>query len=90
MVDQLLSRAEVAARAKLADLQQALGADMAAMRDVFQALFPGGLTFTPAENTPRQVWAISGKARLDSVKLACDPSGIRKRPKPHEPSRGCA
>jgi hypothetical protein len=49
------------------------------MREVFQPLFPEGLTFRPAENTPRRVWAISGTARLDSLKLSSDPSGIRTR-----------
>jgi hypothetical protein len=45
------------------------------MREVFQALFPEGLTFRPAENAARRVWAISGTARLDSLKLSGDPSG---------------
>jgi len=43
------------------------------MREVFQALFAEGLTFRPAENAAR--WAISGTARLDSLKLSSDPSG---------------
>jgi hypothetical protein len=34
------------------------------MREVFQSLFPEGLTFRPATSTPRRVWAISGTARL--------------------------
>jgi DNA invertase Pin-like site-specific DNA recombinase len=78
-VAELLDRAQASARAKLADLQRGLQADMAGMREVFLALFPDGLTFTPAENASRRVWAISGKARLDSVKLTGDPSGIRTR-----------
>ena len=45
--------------------------------EVFQVLFPEGLTFRPAENAARRVWAISGTARLDSLKLSSDPSGIR-------------
>ena len=54
-------------------------ADLPAMREVFQVLFPEGLTFRPAENAARRVWAISGTARLDSLKLSSDPSGIRTR-----------
>ena len=57
-------------------LRTALDTDLPAMRDVFQALFPEGLTFRPADSTPRRVWAISGTARLDSLKLSSDPSGI--------------
>jgi hypothetical protein len=49
------------------------------MREVFQSLFPEGLTFRPAENAARRVWAISGTVRLDSLKLSSDPSGIRTR-----------
>jgi hypothetical protein len=45
-----------------------LEADLPTMREVFQSLFPEGLTFRPAANTPRRVWAISGTARLDSLK----------------------
>ena len=60
------------------------------MREVFQALFPEGLTFRPADSTPRRVWAISGTARLDSLKLSSDPSGIRNDGKQRERSRGFA
>jgi hypothetical protein len=75
MVADVLAHAETAARAKLADLRTALTADLPAMREVFQSLFPEGLTFRPAPATPRRVWAISGTARLDSLKLSSDPSG---------------
>jgi hypothetical protein len=77
MVADTLARAEAATRAKLADLRTALGADLSAMREVSQSLFAKGLTFRPAENATRRVWAISGTARLDSLKLSSDPSGIR-------------
>jgi hypothetical protein len=77
MVADVLARAEMSARAKLADLRTALDADLPAMREVFQALFPDGLTFRPAENAARRVWAISGTARLASLKLSSDPSGSR-------------
>ena len=40
MVAETLSRAETSARAKLGDLRTALDADLPAMREVFQALFP--------------------------------------------------
>jgi site-specific DNA recombinase len=79
MVADVLAKAEEAAREKLAELGHALGSDMAGTREVFQALFPEGLTFRPAENLSRRVWAISGKASLDSLKLTSDPSGIRTR-----------
>jgi hypothetical protein len=75
MVADVIARAEAAARAKLADLRTALGADLPAMREVFQALFPEGLTFRPATSTPRRVWVITGTARLDSLKFSSDPSG---------------
>lgn len=64
MVADVLARAEMSARAKLADLRTALDADLPAMREVFQALFPDGLTFRPAENAARRVWAISGTAHV--------------------------
>ena len=64
---------------KYPDLRTALTVDLPAMREVFQTLFPDGLTVRPAANTPRRVWAISGTARLDSLKLSSDPSGIRTR-----------
>jgi hypothetical protein len=79
MVADVLARAETVARAKLGDLRTALDADLPAMREVFQALFPEGLTFRPGENAARRVLAISGVARLDSLKLDSDPSGIRTR-----------
>lgn len=50
--DDVLARAETDARAKLADLRTALDSDLPAMREVFQSLFPEGLTFRPATNTP--------------------------------------
>ena len=45
------------------------------MREEFQALFPEGLTFRPAENAARRIWAISETAPPDSLNLSCDPSG---------------
>jgi hypothetical protein len=47
MVADVLARAEMSARAKLADLRTALDADLPAMREVFQALFPDGLDLPP-------------------------------------------
>jgi hypothetical protein len=76
MVADVLARAKTGARAKLADLRTALDADLPAMREVFQYLFPEGLTFRPAANTPLRVWAISGTARLDSLKLSSDPKRV--------------
>lgn len=63
MVADILVRAETAARAKLADLRTALGADLPAMREVFQTLFPEGLTFRPAAGSGRSPappgWTVS-------------------------------
>src|SRR6185503_532719 len=47
-----------------------------------------GLTFRPAENAARRVWAISGTARLDSLKLSGDPSRIRTFPGRFDDNRG--
>ncbi len=47
MVADVLAHAETAARAKLADLRTALTADLPAMREVFQSLFPEGPDLPP-------------------------------------------
>lgn len=55
-------------RARLHDLRSAL-AEQRDLREVFLALFPDGLTFTPAR-TPdgkRKIWKITGKANLQSL-----------------------
>jgi hypothetical protein len=52
MVADVLAHAETAARVMLTDLRTALTADLSAMREVFQTLFPEGLTFRPATNPP--------------------------------------
>ena len=61
----LVTRIESSARARLKDLRTAL-ADRRDLREVFLALFPQGLTFTPARspNGTRQVWRITGAADL--------------------------
>ena len=67
-VASLVTQIEDAARARLRDLRTAL-AERRDLRDVFLALFPDGLTFSPAR-TPdgaRKVWRISGNASLGSV-----------------------
>jgi len=59
----LVERVEANVRANVARLRKSL-ADQADLREVFQAMFPSGLTFEPAR-TPdgaRQVWKISGEA----------------------------
>jgi hypothetical protein len=78
------SRVETSARTKLTSLRTAL-ADNADRREVFQALFPDGLTFAPAR-TPdgeRRVWRISGTASYGSLtrfrfRTMSDPNGIRR------------
>ncbi|MBI4509502.1 MAG: recombinase family protein [Deltaproteobacteria bacterium] len=74
--EEALARIEAAARATLADLERTVAADdREGLREVFRALFPGGLIFTPVENRNRRVWAISGRARLGGSRLRCDPTG---------------
>jgi hypothetical protein len=75
MPDELLAPTEIeeSARAKLADLRNALAAQTD-LREVFLTLFPDGLTFT-ADRSPdgaRQVWRITGEANFGSL---VEPSG---------------
>jgi site-specific DNA recombinase len=59
----LVERVESNVRAKTRSLREALS-EQTDLREVFQAMFPGGLTFEPAR-TPdgaRQIWKISGDA----------------------------
>ena len=58
----LVDRVEANVQANVAKLRQAL-VDQADLREVFQAMFPDGLTFEPTR-TPdgsRQIWKISGE-----------------------------
>jgi hypothetical protein len=64
----LIDRVEANVRTNVARLRQAL-VDQADLREVFQAMFPDGLTFEPAR-TPddsRQIWKISGNADFAAV-----------------------
>lgn len=64
----LVTKIEFGARARLADLRNAL-AEQRDLREVFLALFPSGLTFTPSR-TPdgsRAVWHIEGAASFTSL-----------------------
>ena len=64
----LVTKIESGARGRLADLRSAL-ADKRDLREVFLALFPDGLSFTPAR-TPgdsRAVWRIEGAASFGSL-----------------------
>jgi DNA invertase Pin-like site-specific DNA recombinase len=64
----LVDKVEANVRANVASLRTAL-ADQADLREVFQAMFPDGLTFEPAR-TPdgnRQIWKISGEADFNHV-----------------------
>ncbi|MEJ7598492.1 MAG: recombinase family protein [Kofleriaceae bacterium] len=64
----LITRIEGSARTRLADLRSAL-ADRRDLRDVFLALFPEGLSFTPARSPDgtRQIWRISGAASFGGL-----------------------
>ena len=64
----LITTIEASARARLTDLRNAL-TDRRDLREVFLALFPEGLTFTPARlpDESRQVWRVSGSASFSSV-----------------------
>lgn len=60
---ELVDRVEANVRANVTSLREAL-AEQTDLREVFQAMFPRGLTFEPAR-TPdgsRQIWKISGEA----------------------------
>ena len=64
----LVTKIEAGARAKLADLRTAL-AEKRDLREVFLALFPEGLSFTPARTADgaRAIWRIEGAASLDRL-----------------------
>ena len=64
----LVTKIEAGARARLADLRTAL-ADRRDLREVFLALFPDGLQFTPARSPDgtRAVWRIEGAANFCSL-----------------------
>jgi hypothetical protein len=61
----IVTRIEANARARLQDLRSAL-AEQRDLREVFMALFPDGLTFTPTRthDGERKIWKITGKANL--------------------------
>jgi hypothetical protein len=64
----LVTRIETSARARLNDLRSAL-TDRRDLREVFLALFPDGLTFTPARvpDGERQIWLIADSANFSSL-----------------------
>lgn len=77
MTEDIIAKVENAVREKLADLRTALARDSAGAREVYMALFPDGLLFTPAPDVSPKVWKIQGVARLDNgFKLNSDPTGI--------------
>jgi hypothetical protein len=73
-VRELMAKVEASAREKLGDLRTALAGDRQGSREVFQTLFPQGLTFAPAEDQGRSAFAVSGQACLDMCRLGGDPS----------------
>lgn len=78
----LVTQIEAGARAKLADLRSAL-AEQRDLREVFLALFPDGLSFTPARmpEGERAVWHIEGAASFDSLVEGGGPLPITLRPR---------
>lgn len=82
-LDALIDRVEANVRASAAKLREAL-ADDTDRREVFQAMFPDGLTFEPARtpNGSRQIWKISGDADF-AVVTEADLVSCTSRPQPH-------
>jgi site-specific DNA recombinase len=85
----LIERVERNVRYNVAKVRQAL-ADEGDRREVFQAMFPSGLTFEPTRtpDNSRQIWMISGEADFAVItendgssrfRLRSDPYGIRTR-----------
>jgi len=73
-VEQLAARVEVAVRAKLSGLREALTGDPAGAREAYLALFPDGLEFSVAvvgrARGPlgaRRVWSVRGEATLGEI-----------------------
>jgi site-specific DNA recombinase len=72
-------RVRAAVRERLDNWRSALNADFEAAHDVYAAVFPDGLTFTPHDLEPGQagpprrgrprkrVWAISGTAHIEAI-----------------------
>jgi hypothetical protein len=81
---ELVTKIEAGARGKLADLRTAL-AEQRDLREVFVALFPEGLTFTPARTVDgeRAVWHIEGAASFDTMVDGGGPLPIELRPRRH-------
>ncbi len=81
----LVAKIEAGARAKLQDLRNAL-AEQRDLREVFLALFPNGLTFTPARSPDgsRAIWHIEGAASFNQMLLEGSGGGtlpIKSRPR---------
>jgi len=76
----LVDKVEANVRANVASLRTSL-ADQADLREIFQAMFPDGLTFEPAR-TPdgaRQIWKITGDADFERT-TESPPGGPTNRP----------
>lgn len=80
----VMDKVEANVRANVANLSQGL-ADPGDLREVFQSMFPNGLTFEPAR-TPdgsRQIWKISGDADFARATEPADPARFRSRSDPN-------
>ncbi len=80
-VSELMADVERSARAKLEALSDTLTYERDTLRELFVALFPEGLVFTPTprKNGKRRVWAVSGSADLGVSNLRCDPSETHRK-----------
>lgn len=84
----LVKQIETTSRAKLADFRAAL-AEESDRREVFLALFPDGLSFTPArtEDGRRQIWRVTGDADLGSLINSTGSEMITTRPPANDRER---
>jgi len=75
-VDDAMAEVEEIIRVRLAGFRERLAANPHGARDVYLALFPEGLTFTPAPGNakPRKLWTIEGIAQLPGFTLSGDPN----------------
>ncbi len=67
LVAEATAKMKAAIKARLEGIREALAADPTGSRDVYKLLFPEGLTFTPSEADGRQVFEITGTAKVQEI-----------------------